>query len=77
MKTIKIAPSLEEITLSADGTQLQTDFAGGITYTAPGMSVYKEDYLKESFQAAIAMAGKRWVLEEVLNKHFHLNGKIN
>lgn len=75
MKTIKIAPDLDEIIVEAN--VMRTDFAGGVTYEADGLNKYDERFLKESFQAAIAMAGKRWVLEQVLNAHFHLDGKIS
>lgn len=75
IKTIKIAPDLEEIFV--EGNLMRTDFAGGITYTADGLQNYKEDYLKSVFQCAIGFAGKRWVLEQALNNHLGLNGKLN
>ena len=73
-RTIKIAPSDNEITIVGD--EMKTDFAGGVTYKAEGLSKYDEAYLKQCFSMGIAMCGKRWVLEEVLNGTLNLNGKV-
>jgi hypothetical protein len=75
MVRIKIAPDLDEIFV--EGNVMRTDFASGITYTAEGLDNYKPEYLKEVFQTAIAMAGKRWILEDCLNNFLHLEGKIS
>lgn len=76
IKSIKIAPDIEEITI--EGDVMHTDFAGGITYTAEGMGLmYKDTFLKCAFQEAIALASKRWILEQCLNDYLHLNGKIS
>lgn len=74
MKTIKIAPDLDEIFV--EGNTVKTDFAGGITYQAEGLQHYKEDYLKQVFQYAIGFASNRWQLEQSLDNCLHLNGKI-
>jgi len=72
---IQIAPYPEEITVSEN--EMTTTFAGGITYKAEGLSRYNEDFLKETFSMAIAVSGRRWYLEQVLNEHLHLNGTIS
>lgn len=74
MKTIKIAPDLDEIFV--EGNTIKTDFAGGITYQAEGLQHYKEDYLKQVFQCAIGFASRRLQLEQALDNCLHLNGKI-
>ena len=74
MKTIKIAPNLDEIFV--EGNTIKTDFAGGIAYQAEGLQHYKEDYLKQVFQCAIGFASTRWQLEQALDNFLHLNGKI-
>lgn len=74
MGTIKIAPNLDEILV--EGNTIKTDFAGGITYQAEGLQHYKEDYLKQVFQCAIGFASRRLQLEQSLDNHLHLNGKI-
>lgn len=75
MERIKIAPDLDEIFV--EGNVMRTDFASGITYTAEGLDNYKPEYLKEVFRAAIAIAGKHWILEDYLNNFLHLEGKIS
>ena len=74
MKTIKIAPSANECTVS--GNEVRTDFAGGIVYRAEGLSNYKTEYIIECFCTAIAICGKRWVLQDLLNAHLHLDGVV-
>lgn len=73
-KTIKIAPNLDEIKVGAN--YVQTEWNGGIRYEAEGLNIYKEDYLKQCFSTAIAMTGKRWVLESVLNDLLGLEGVV-
>ena len=65
---------MEEIVVTDNS--ISTTFQGGITYTADGLNKYKENYLKQCFATAIAFASKRWQLEEMLNNHLNLNGKI-
>lgn len=72
--TIRIAPTAEEITITDD--YIFADFAGGIKYTAEGLDKYKHDYLKACFSTAIALCSKRWQIEDILNGHLKLNGKI-
>lgn len=72
---IRIAPAMAEIRVGAN--TISTDFAGGITYTAEGIDKYKEDYLKECFAWGVALCSKRWQLEDLLNAHFNLNGRIS
>ena len=74
VKTIKIAPDVNECTVSGD--EVRTDFNGGVVYRAEGLSKFKEEYIIESFRTAIAMCGKRWVMQDLLNKHFGLNGVV-
>lgn len=74
VETIKIAPSDDEITISKN--EIRTDFAGGIVYRARGLNKYAEDYLKWVFASCIAMHGKRWVIEEMMNKELNLKGTI-
>lgn len=74
MKTIQIAPYLDEIEVGAD--YIRTDWNGGIRYEAQGLDRYKEEYLKECFSTAIALSGRRWQLEAVLNDHLGLNGVV-
>lgn len=73
-KTIQIAPYDHEI--KVEGDVVSTEFAGGIKYTAKGLSQYEESEIKRCFSIAIAMASKRWHLEQMLNECFELNGKI-
>lgn len=73
-KTIQIAPYDHEI--KVEGDVVSTEFAGGIKYTAKGLSEYDENDIKKCFSTAIAMASKRWQLEMMLNECFKLNGKI-
>ena len=75
IKKIQIAPYPDEITLS--GNEIRTDFAGGITYKADGLEKYDQDFLKEAFSTAIAVSGRRWYLEKVLNDYLHLKGTIS
>ena len=59
MKTIKIAPDLDEITI--DDEKIHTDWNGGITYKADLSAIrnaYKDDWLKSQFQQAIALVSK-------------------
>lgn len=72
---IQIAPYPEEITVSEN--EMTTTFAGGITYKAEGLSRYNEDSLKGVFSAAIAICGRRWHLEQILNDKLQLNGTIS
>lgn len=72
--TVQIAPYDDEITIS--GNTVSTEFAGGIKYTAKGLELFKEEVVKSAFSVAIAMASKRWELEEFLNEYFRLDGKV-
>ena len=72
--TIQIAPYDHEI--KVEGDVVSTEFAGGIKYTAKGLSQYRVEDIKKCFSTAIAMASKRWQLEMMLNECFELNGKI-
>ena len=74
MKTIKIAPDVNECTVS--GNEVRTDFAGGVVYRAEGLCNYKPEYVIECFRTAIAMCGKRWVMQDLLNTHLHLDGVV-
>lgn len=74
MKTIKIAPEMDEIQVSAN--EVRTDFAGGIVYRAEGLNKYKEEYIKEAFMSAVAIVGKRWHLEQLLNDFLGLQGHV-
>ena len=74
METIKIAPSHDEVII--EGNEVRTDFAGGIVYRAEGLGKFKDEYIKASFCTAIALASKKWQLEDILNSHFCLNGEI-
>ena len=74
MKEVKIAPTLNEIEVGVD--YVETKWNNGIRYEAKGLNRYKDEYLKECFSMAIAMCGKRWVLEELLNNVFRLDGKV-
>lgn len=73
-KTIQIAPYDHEI--KVEGDVVSTEFAGGIKYTAKGLSQFEVEKIKRCFSMAIAMASKRWQLEMMLNECFKLNGKI-
>ena len=74
MKTIQIAPNAEQIVVTE--TAIHTNWNGGITYTAEGLDRYKADYLRECFSTAIALCPKRWQVEDILNRHLGLAGKI-
>ena len=74
VKRIKIAPNLDEIEVGAN--YVQTDWNGGIRYEAEGLDRYKEDYLKQCFSTAIAMSGRRWQLEQMLNNHLNVEGRV-
>lgn len=74
VKKIKIAPDANECTVSGD--EVRTDFAGGVVYRAEGLSKFKDEYIIESFRTAIAICGKRWVMQDLLNNHFGLNGVV-
>lgn len=73
-RTIQIAPYDDEITIS--GNTVSTEFAGGIKYIAEGLDRFKEEVVKRAFSTAIAIASKRWHLEEMLNEYFKLDGKV-
>ena len=74
MKTIKIAPNLDEIEVGAN--YVSTEWNGGIRYEAEGLDRYKEDYLKQCFSTAIAMSSKPWQLERMLNECLGLKGVV-
>lgn len=77
MKTIKIAPDLDEITI--DDEKIHTDWNGGITYKgniAAIRKAFKDDWLKSQFQQAIALVSKPWQLENILNNFFQIEGKV-
>lgn len=72
--TIQIAPNLDEVEVGAN--YVSTEWNGGIRYEAEGLDRYKEDYLKQCFSTAIAMSGRRWQLEALLNDHLGLKGVV-
>ena len=74
MKTIKIAPNLDEIEVGAN--YISTEWNGGIRYEAEGLDQYEEEYLKQCFSTVIAMSGRRWHLEVMLNDHLGLKGVV-
>lgn len=73
-RTIKIAPGNDEMIV--EGNTISTTFAGGIKYKAEGLQNYNEDFIKGAFATAIALACKRWQLEEMLNNALHLDGCV-
>ena len=75
VKKIQIAPYPEEITVS--GNEMKTAFAGGITYKADGLDKFDENFLKGVFSAAIAISGRRWHLQHILNDKLNLDGVIS
>lgn len=74
VKTIKIAPDSDEITIIKN--EMYTDFGGGIRYIARGLNKYTEEYLKWIFGSCIAMCSKRWQIEECLNRELGLKGRV-
>lgn len=69
-KTVKIAPSREEVTLggnvlrtSFNGMDIEYRLAGGVT------GKYSADYLRDILCQAIAMSGKLWQLPFLLNNN--------
>lgn len=75
-KIIKIAPDTEEIQVTED--RIHTDWNGGITYTAPGLtSKYTEDFLKSAFQQAIALSSRLHQMEYLLNDYLGTEGKVS
>lgn len=76
-KYIKIAPDLNEVEVADDS--IHTDWNGGITYKASLADIRKkhgDKYLKQSFCTAIALCNKKWLVEQVLNRHFLKQGHI-
>ena len=73
-KTIQIAPYPNEIEVGAN--YVKTEWNDGIRYEAEGLERYKEDYLKQCFSTAIAMSGRRWQLEAMLNECLGLEGRV-
>ena len=74
MKTIKIAPNLDEIEVGAN--YVSTEWNGGIRYEAEGLDQYEEESLKQCFSTAIAMSSKPWQLERMLNECLGLKGVV-
>ena len=74
VKTIKIAPNLDEIEVGAN--YVSTEWNGGIRYEAEGLDQYEEESLKQCFSAAIAMSSKPWQLERMLNECLGLKGVV-
>jgi len=77
MKTIKIAPDLDEIYINDD--KICTEWNGGIEYSGPIGALrqaFKDEWVKKQFQTAIALCSKPWQLESMLNDYFGIEGKI-
>lgn len=72
--SVKIAPTCDEIIIAGD--TVSTEFAGGISYTAEGLSLFKEDIVKQAFSTAIALASRPWQIEDSLNSFFRLKGSV-
>ena len=75
---IKIAPDLEEITVT--DTCIYTRWNGGICYKArlkPIRQFQGDEWLKECFRAAIALGSKSWQVEQLLNRHFKKRGHLS
>lgn len=78
MKSIKIAPSIDEIVVT--DTEISTDWNGGNKYSgeiAELRKIYKDDWMKKQFATAIAFTSHPWQLERLLNDYFGINGKIS
>ena len=78
MKTIKIAPDLDEIYINDE--KICTEWNYGIEYSGPIGTIremYKDEWIKKQFQTAIAICSKSWQLEKVLNDYFGIKGKIS
>ncbi len=70
MKTIKIAPDLGQIQVNIN--EITTEFNNiTITYKSNDITIYKEDYLKQVFQTAIALSSRphqlKWGMDKVLH----------
>ena len=77
MKTIKIAPDKNEITIT--DSSMSTKWNGGVTYEAnlkETREKHGDEWLKATFQQAIGFSSKPWQLERVLNDFLHLKGKV-
>ena len=74
VKTIQIAPYTHEIEVGAN--YVKTEWNGGIRYEAEGLDQFEEESLKQCFSTAIAMSGRRWQLERMLNECLGLNGRV-
>ena len=74
IKTIKIAPSIDEVVLCGD--ELRTDWNGGIVYRADGLSQYEEESLKRAFCTGIALSSRPWQLERLMNDCLGLKGVV-
>lgn len=76
MKTIKIAPDLDEITVS--GNVVSTEFNGmKLEYVMAVPEIAEEDIepIKECMQAAIGIASKAWQIAWGLGQCIQVDGK--
>jgi hypothetical protein len=79
-KFIKIAPNMEEITITERA--ITTEWSDGITYecSEADMSYLRQTYtewaLKKAFQTAIALASKPWNIKQMLNTYFRVDGWV-
>lgn len=77
MKTIKIAPSLNEVTLNKN--VVSTEFNNmKISYVIPEDKYTEASQLvlRQNFSMGIALSSKLWFLEDLLNRHFGWDGKL-
>lgn len=77
MKTVKIAPDKNEITIT--DSSMSTKWNGGITYEANLAEIRKklgDEWLKATFQQAIGFSSKPWQLERTLNEFLNIKGKV-
>lgn len=77
MKTIKIAPHLEEVKIT--GNIVSAEFRGmSISYSMPEDKCAAIDpvTIKQNFCAGIALSSKLWFLEDLLNHRFLWEGKL-
>ena len=78
MKTITIAPRMEEINVS--DSAISTRWNGGIFYKgniARLRTRFSDEELKKYFQTAIGFSSKPWQLEDLLNGFFKIKAKVS
>lgn len=74
---IKIAPELNEVVI--DKYSIHTDWEGGITYECPIDELrkkYTDEQLKADFCCAIALSSRFYQIEQLLNMHYKVEGKL-